>query len=199
MKRNWILPVLLAASLLVGCNQDTASSSDSNVESVEESLPDTLTAYYDSNTFPDKYADLVVRYFNAIAEEDYAAYQACLYPAYYDCMERYLQKNHNYGMEQSFKNRHAGFLKEAHADCKTYRFTRVSLEYATNSSLDDFFDSNPDVYDEAFETKVKADITEGKAVLFTLQAQFDQLEPELVVEDVPMIIVQNADGCYLFG
>lgn len=199
MKRNWILPVLLAASLLVGCNQNTASSNGSNVESVEESLPDTLTAYYDSEAFPDKYADLVVRYFNAIAEEDYATYKECLYPAYYDCMESYLQKNHNYGMEQSFKNRHAGFLQEDHADCKSYRFTRISLEYATDGSLDDFFASNPEVYNETFANKVKSDISEWHAVLFTLQAQFDQLEPELVVEDVPMIIVQNADGCYLFG
>ena len=110
MKRGMLAAVLTAVLLLGGCGGGSSDSTPATTEAAEQ-----MQVLYDKEALDPDCAAVTERYFQAIQDQDFDAYKACIFPVYYEHMEQMLQTNYQYGMEQSFQKRCAGFLGEGHA------------------------------------------------------------------------------------
>lgn len=117
MKRGMLAAVLAAALLLGGCGGGSGDSTPATKEAAEQ-----MQVLYDKEALDPDCAAVTERYFQAIQDQDFDAYKACIFPVYYEHMEQMLQTNYQYGMEQSFRKRCAGFLGEGHT---SYQITSL--------------------------------------------------------------------------
>lgn len=196
MKKQWIA-VLATAMLLSGCNE---SSSGSTAESSVSQGNTAMTVSVTDETFNKDYADCVRKYFEAIDKEDYAAYEAQVYPPYQEAYSEFLKNNGTSDLQSAFADMHAQFDEDGYAG---WHFTQLDLDYCENEDIDDFFNAyvNAGIYDEAFVEACRKDAKELRDIQFTLYALYDgDAEATPVVQNGEIIVIQTNDGkYYLFG
>lgn len=194
MKRGMLAAVLAAALLLGGCGGGSGDSTPATTEAAEQ-----MQVLYDKEALDPDCAAVTERYFQAIQDQDFDAYKACIFPVYYEHMEQMLQTNYQYGMEQSFRKRCAGFLGEGHA---SYQITSLQMEYAAEESLDSYFSSMESIFGAEFQKDIQDAMEENHVILFTLKVRFDNAgEEQTLVQDNELILAKaKADGTYyVFG
>lgn len=182
MKRGMLAAVLAAALLLGGCGGGSSDSTPATTEAAEQ-----MQVLYDKEALDPDCAAVTERYFQAIQDQDFDAYKACIFPVYYE------------HMEQSFRKRCAGFLGEGHA---SYQITSLQMEYAAEESLDSYFSSMEGIFGAEFQKDIQDAMEENHVILFTLKVRFDNAgEEQTLVQDNELILAKaKADGTYyVFG
>lgn len=189
MKRGILAAALGAALLLGGCGGGESAS--------QPEQPAQMQLLYDKETLDPDCAAVAERYFQAIQDQDFEAYKACIFPVYYDYMERMLQENYQYGMEQSFQNRCRGFLGEGHS---SYQFTSLQMSYAADESLDAYFTNMEPIFGADFQKDIQGAMEESHVILFSLNARFDSgTEEKTLVQDNELILAKAKGRYYVFG
>ena len=133
-------------------------------------------------------------------KEDYAAYEAQVYPPYQEAYSEFLKNNGTSDLQSAFADMHAQFDEDGYAG---WHFTQLDLDYCENEDIDDFFNAyvNAGIYDEAFVEACRKDAKELRDIQFTLYALYDgDAEATPVVQNGEIIVIQTNDGkYYLFG
>ena len=155
-----------------------------------------MQVLYDKEALDPDCAAVTERYFQAIQDQDFDAYKACIFPVYYEHMEQMLQTNYQYGMEQSFRKRCAGFLGEGHA---SYQITSLQMEYAAEESLDSYFSSMEGIFgaefqkdiQDAMEKQMRAERERREAIL---RAEGEKRSQILIAEGKKESQILNAEA-----
>lgn len=181
---------LAAVLLLCGCQQE-----DTDTDSTKTS---TITATYDTETFDKGYADCIAAYFDAVQNQDFAAYQQTVYAPYAETYGKYLESKGK-TLESSFAGLASQFDEDGYA---SWKFTEVQMNYYAQEDPDDFFETwvKLGIFDEQFVTDCKAEAIAIHDVEFTLYALYEgDKEAVPVVQGGEMMMIQTEQGYYLFG
>lgn len=182
--------VLLAATLLLcGCGEDSGAGA---------AKQSAITTVYDAESFDKGYADCVAAYFDAIQNQDFAAYKQTVYAPYAEAYGKYLEGKGK-TLESSFAGLASQFDEDGYA---SWKFTEVRMNYYAQEDPDDFFETwvKLGIFDEQFVTDCKAEAIAIHDVEFTLYALYEgDKEAVPVVQGGEMMMIQTESGYYLFG
>lgn len=179
-----------AAMLLSGCSassQAEESAAPSMDTPMQLALPD---------TFEQGYADCMQKYFTALEQRDYAAYQATVYPPYQEQYDAFLAAHGDSDAKTEFESLCAQFDEDGY---ESWHFTRLVLNYCANEDIDNFFETyiEAGVFDAAFVADCRAEAAEIRDVQFTLYALYEGDTADVpVVQNAEMIVMRMQDGAY---
>lgn len=196
------LACICAAAMLccTGCKGQSSTAESSTPKKSADGFTVTLA----DGTDP-RYGETLKRYFEAINNRDYDAYIATVYPPYREAYSAFLQSKGR-TTEQSFRDTCAGFDEDGYESWKLTGveagYFRYETEYVQSDGISDFFSeySRMGVLDEDFEQKCRDAAEDIRDVKFTLYALYAGDEEEVpVVQGQEIMMLIDADGCWLFG
>lgn len=206
------------------CSEDEVSESTSgtsaaeNADATEPAEEDTEAAAeqatvqapipqeYNGAEVPDGAAQTISDYFTAVMNQDYSSYKACLDPYYFEVYNTWLDGTYGYGMETSFETTHQTLMDAAVSANGEQAVTDMAVTKLVLSenlpedgvdpdeALDDYFSMYDGILGEGFTDGLRAQCDDIVTVKFTMFADCDGKELEIMT-DMEMIMTVT-DGEY---
>ena len=157
--------------------------------------------YYEEEQYPTDLMLTLDKYFKSLQEEDFDSYKECLFPSYAEEMEKFLQKDYEYGLDKSFESQCLN-LKALSAE--EYSVTRIKADSAqTDGAHDDTYSSFFEHLGECFGRddyyqEVQDSCDKFYDVKFSVMAEFGG-EESLIISEREMIMVEKDGKYYNFG
>ena len=193
---------ICAAALLccTACAEQSSTAPESSSTETADGVTVTLADGVDA-----RYGETLKKYFDAINDQDYDAYLATVYPPYAERYGAYLASKGR-TMQQAFESMCSQFDEDGY---ESWALTAVEAgyfkyetEYVQSDGIADYFSSytKMGVLDEGFEQKCRDAAEDIRDVKFTLYALYSgDEEPVAVVSGQEILMLIDADGCWLFG
>ena len=196
-----ILSAVLCAGSFAGCGKKKDSSSsdevkDSSVTETTQSAgtgeliyPDEGTQeyelgayrisdkgiklYYEDAEYPKEIVSALENYFLSFQNGDFNEYKNYIFPSYIDTMEKKLQADYGYGLEQSFESQ-CDSLNENMGG--SFEITRIKVEppleiESEEVGADEFLDNLNEFFGNDYKTSVKADSDNLRYMTFSVMAK----------------------------
>ncbi|MBQ8513797.1 MAG: hypothetical protein IJ496_00165 [Ruminococcus sp.] len=192
---------------------DSASESEVSEESSEESsaaayVQQDIPQEYDGSEIDDACAQTISRYFTAIMNQEYEEYEATLDPYYLQVYDDWLDGNFGYGMETSFETMHQSLMDAASVDeegnaitVEKVTITKIALSPAEpteeesdiNEAIDTYLASYDSAIGEGFTEELKKQCDEVIAVRFTMTADCDGTERDILTDMELLMTVTDGE------
>lgn len=197
-------------------SSDTSSTESSGTSeetteaaTVEGTVQAPIPQEYDGTEVPDAAAQVISDYFTAIMNQDYDAYVETLDPYYFEVYNSWLDGSFGYGMETSFESMHQSLMDSAvtangDADVTEMVITKVQLKESEPAegedeySVDDYLAQYDNVISEGFAEELKAQCDDVVSVTFTLFADCDGKELEIMT-DMEILLTVHGDEYKVMG
>jgi len=157
--------------------------------------PSGIKLYYDES-IPDDLMLTLEKYFTSFETRDFSTYKTCLYDGYSDLMEEYLQKDFEYGLENSFNLQCDNLLGMSGAD--EYKITRIRAEHTENDDLSGFFDVLNDNFGRDYYKEVSESSDSLTDLYFSIIVQADD-EEVLLISEFQIVFAEKDGKYYTFG
>ncbi len=95
-----------------------------------------IKLYYDDD-IPQELMLALEKYFTTFQNRDFETYKTCIWPEYADRMETYLQKDYEYGLDQSFSIQCDSLSSNMGG---SFEITRIRAEHPLDTAPDDLSD-----------------------------------------------------------
>lgn len=179
-------------------SDEESSQSAAEITAATEQAP--IPQEYDGSEVDDACAKAISDYFTAIMNQDYEAYKATLDPYYFQVYSDWLDGNFGYGMEISFETMHQNLMDQAGAQNVTIQ--KVTLHPAEpadgetdiQEAIDDYLADYDSIIGAGFSEELKKQCDELVDIQFTLTADCDGTEKEIMTDMELLMTVK--DGVY---
>ena len=160
--------------------------------------------YFEDEKFPKELMQTLEQYFLSFESVDYSLYTRCVYPEYFEQMDKFLQANYNYDMKTSFSNQCANLANIMNG---TFRISRIKVEpaeqYAEGTdNLDTYFGNLESLFEMEegkFYDTVKNDVDKIYDATFFVMAEKPDGNEELLVSGFEIVFVEKDGRYYIFG
>lgn len=209
--------------MLTACGDNDKKSSSENIEipSVAEGdLGETITPdendkdynlgeyryshdgtklYFNDDEYPKELIFTLEKYFESYAENDFEKFKSCLYPAYIDEMEVFLEKDYSYGLDQSFQNQRESLTEKMGGE---FKITRLKAEKTSDNPeelIEEFFESFNDIFETDFYTEVKNNADNFYYMTFFVMAENSENEESMLLSEYEIVFAEKDGAYYTFG
>lgn len=224
-----ILSAVLCAGSFAGCGKKKDSSSsdevkDSSVTETTQSAgtgeliyPDEGTQeyelgayrisdkgiklYYEDAEYPKEIVSALENYFLSFQNGDFNEYKNYIFPSYIDTMEKKLQADYGYGLEQSFESQ-CDSLNENMGG--SFEITRIKVEppleiESEEVGADEFLDNLNEFFGNDYKASVKADSDNLRYMTFSVMAKDTDGNESLLVSSFYILFAEKDGKYYTFG
>jgi len=224
-----ILSAVLCAGSFAGCGKKKDSSSsdevkDSSVTETTQSAgtgeliyPDEGTQeyelgayrisdkgiklYYEDAEYPKEIVSTLDNYFLSFQNGDFNEYKKYIFLSYIDTMEKKIQADYGYGLEQSFKSQ-CDSLNENMGG--SFEITRIKVEppleiESEKVGADEFLDNLNEFFGNDYKTSVKADSDNLRYMTFSVMAKDTDGNESLLVSSFYILFAEKDGKYYTFG
>ncbi|MBR4626532.1 MAG: hypothetical protein IKO47_02290 [Ruminococcus sp.] len=157
--------------------------------------PDGIKLYFEPEEFPAELMLTLEKYFTAYANRDYTSYSSCVYPSYFDEMNKFLEKDYSYDLSTSFSNQCDTLKVQIGGD---FTVTRIKLE-PYEGDLTSFFESPSSCFGKDYYTEVSAEVDKFYDAMFFIIAKDSEGEEHSLVSEYEIVFAEKDGKYYIFG
>lgn len=160
-----------------------------------------IKLYYEDSEYPAELVTALEKYFTSFQTGDYAAYEECIYPLYVEYMQKFLQENYQYGLDESFNSQ----CENLNANMGgSFEVTRIKVEKPIEGQTeevgaDEFLNRLDGFFDDGFGDKVKAESDGLRYMTFSVMAKDSDGIESLLVEGFYILFAEKDGKYYTFG
>ena len=134
-------------------------------------------------------------YFTSFQTRDFDTYKTCLFPDYAEKMETYLQRDYEYGLQESFENQCNDLESMAGGE---FTITRIRAVPTNKENFENFFE----VLNQEFETDYYSQVKENSDSLtdlyFSIMVEANN-EETLLISEFEIVFAEKDGKYYTFG
>lgn len=191
-------------------NSEADENSDNSSDTEEATVQADIPLEYDGTDVNDNCADTINKYFTAIINQKYDDYKATLDPYYFQVYNSWLYGNYGYGMETSFESMHQTIMDAAATansgeDVKEVRITKLKLNSKVDSddeeggsAVEEYLAQYNSLIDESFSEELKKHCDDVIDVTFTMTADCDGQELE-ILREMELLMTVSGDEYRILG
>jgi hypothetical protein len=151
--------------------------------------------YYSPDEFSPEIIAALEKYFISFSQSDYESYSECVYPDYVTEMNKYLEADYGYDIEQSFANQCANLEENAGGE---FTITRIKAELPDEDGTENYLTSLDDVFETDFYDQVKNDCDALHDMIFYVMVEVDG-EETLLISEFEIVFAEKDGKFYTFG
>ncbi|MBR1591602.1 MAG: hypothetical protein IJ666_01120 [Ruminococcus sp.] len=154
-----------------------------------------IKIYNENDAVPDDIMKTLETYFTSFQNRDFDTYKTCLFPGYADNMETYLQRDYEYGLQESFESQCDNLESMAGGE---FNITRIRAVPTGEENFENFFDVLNEGFGVDYYSEVKEKSDSLNDLYFSIMAEADG-EETLLISDFEIVFAQKDGKYYTFG
>lgn len=155
--------------------------------------------YFNDDEYPKELIFTLEKYFEAFAENDFEKFKSCLYPAYIENMENFLEENYSYGLEKSFENQRENLTEKAGGDFKITRLRAEKTADNPEEFIEEFLTDFNEIFENDFYTEVKNNTDNFYHMTFYVMAENSENEEVMLLSEYEIVFAEKDGVYYTFG
>ena len=217
--KKWLAVCSVLCLSLAGCQEKIDVSEDSSDDSSEISQINTdevitpdkdseeyglgsyklsssgIKIYNENDAVPDGIMNALEVYFTSFQMHDFETYKTCLFPGYADSMETYLQRDYEYGLQESFESQCDNLEDMAGGE---FTITRIRAVPTGEDNFENFFDVLNEGFGTDYYSQVKEESDSLTDLYFSIMVDADG-EETLLISEFEIVFAEKDGKYYTFG
>lgn len=157
--------------------------------------------YYDEETYPEELVLALERYFKCFEQKDYSTYCECVYPAYADKMEEFLQKEYGYGLDESFNGQCENLSGNMGG---SFEITRIKAEKSEDfeteeEGVESYFKTLDETLGDGFAESIEGECDSFRHMRFYVMAKGPDGMESMLVSGFDIVFAEKDGKYYTFG
>lgn len=183
---------------------DNTEQEETEAETEPATVQESIPIEYDDSDVENDCAEVINKYFTAVINQDYESYKSTLDPYYFDVYNTWLDGTYGYGMETSFETLHQNLMDAAvtanggndvtNVVITGMKLSKIVSEGEEGSELiTEYLGSYDSVIGEGFSDELKKQCDDIVSVKFTMTADCDGTELEILTEMELLMTVTDGE------